>query len=51
MNYHNLIFRAVANSDNGEVTSQTTFHYRQEGQILTADYGGGSILEGMLIGW
>ncbi|SNZ03688.1 hypothetical protein SAMN05421503_0427 [Terribacillus aidingensis] len=50
MNYHNLTFRAVANSDNGEVSSQTTFHYRQDGQILTAAYRGGSILEGRLIG-
>lgn len=50
MNYHNLTFRAVTNTDNGETSSETTFHYRQEGQILTADYAGGSILEGRLIG-
>ncbi|MFP7492814.1 n-acetylglutamate synthase [Terribacillus saccharophilus] len=50
MNYHNLIFRAVTNTDNGETSSETTFHYQQEGQILTAAYSGGTILEGRLIG-
>lgn len=50
MNYHNLTFRAVTNTDNGETSSETTFHYQQEGQILTAAYAGGSILEGRLIG-
>lgn len=50
MNYHNLTFRAVTNTDNGETSSETIFHYKQDGQILTAAYSGGSILEGRLIG-
>ncbi|SDC31030.1 hypothetical protein SAMN05421663_10235 [Terribacillus halophilus] len=50
MNYDNLTFRAITNTDNGETSSETIFHYRQEGQILTAEYAGGTILEGRLIG-
>lgn len=49
INYNNRIFRSVSNTDNGEVTSETSFHYRQEGEIVTAIYQGGSVLYGSLI--
>lgn len=49
INYHNKIFRSVSNTDNGEVSGDTTFSYRQHKQIVTACYGGGSIVNGHLI--
>ena len=48
-NYHNKIFRSVGNTDNGEVSSATAFHYQQKGNIITATYAGGSIVKGHLI--
>ncbi|MEL6131813.1 MAG: n-acetylglutamate synthase [Bacteroidota bacterium] len=51
MNYHGKTFRAVQNTSNGETSSETLFHYEQEGHILTASYAGGRILKGHLIGW
>lgn len=50
MNYNNKIFRPVSNTDNGETSGDTVFHYRQTGTILTAAYSGGKILQGHLIG-
>jgi hypothetical protein len=50
MNYHNKIFRPISNTANGETSEQTVFHYKQTGQILTAEYTGGQILKGHLIG-
>lgn len=38
------------NSENGEVSEQTTFTYHQNGKLLWADYSGGDILRGSLIG-
>jgi len=48
INYHNRIFKALDNSDNGEVGDDTRFHYRQEGDVVWATYGGGSIKFGTL---
>jgi len=42
-------FRSVANSPNGEVDAATLFHYRQQGDIVTAVYGGGAIRYGQLL--
>ncbi|HEX9958791.1 MAG TPA: n-acetylglutamate synthase [Fibrella sp.] len=50
MNYHDKVFRAVANTANGETSSETLFHYRQLGSVLTADYSGGRIVTGHLLG-
>jgi hypothetical protein len=49
INYHNRIFRPVSNSENGAVSGATTFYYRQSGQIVTAEYAGGDIVQGHLI--
>lgn len=38
------------NSENGETSDETTFHYRQDGKILIATYSGGKIIVGHLIG-
>lgn len=50
INYHNRKFRPVSNSENGETSGDTVFHYVQEGNILTASYSGGAIKKGHLIG-
>ena len=50
MNYHLKRFRAVSNSPNGETSKETIFEYQQQGNILTAEYTGGSIIKGHLIG-
>lgn len=49
INYHNKIFRSLSNTDNGEVSGDTLFSYKQSGNIVTAAYAGGSILNGHLI--
>jgi hypothetical protein len=50
MNYNNKTFRPRQNSENGETSEDTVFHYKQQGQILTSDYSGGQIVKGHLIG-
>ena len=50
MNYHNKKFRAVSNSDNGEIEEGLVFHYQQDGNVLTCSYQGAQILSGHLIG-
>lgn len=47
---NNRVFKPVSNTENGETTNQTTFFYKQEGNIITAEYSGGKILKGHLIG-
>ncbi|SOD79015.1 n-acetylglutamate synthase [Spirosoma fluviale] len=47
--YSNKTFRSVTNTDNGEVSSETLFHYHQENSIVWAEYAGGSIVKGFLI--
>jgi len=50
MNYNNKKFRAVSNSDNGEVSIEMVFHYKQTGNIVTCEYQGEQIAKGHLIG-
>lgn len=50
MNYNNKKFRPVQNSENGETSEETLFHYIQKGNILTSSYKGGKVKEGHLIG-
>ena len=49
LNLDNKKFVAVENTSNGEVSSQTEFHYHQQGKMIWAEYGGGEILKGFLI--
>src|SRR5215213_11308077 len=49
INYDNKTFRAVSNSDNGEVSDETIFEYQQEGNLVSATYSGGGIVFGHLI--
>lgn len=49
INYNDRVFRSVANSATGEVSSETVFHYQQKDQIVWATYAGGAIAFGTLI--
>jgi hypothetical protein len=40
MNYNNKTFKPLSNSANGETSSETVFHYKQVGNVLTAEYVG-----------
>ena len=42
-------FRTVRNSDAGESSSQTVFHYRQKGSVVWATYRGGDVAFGTLV--
>ena len=50
MNYNNKTFRPISNTENGETSLETIFHYKQFGNILTSEYKGGKIIHGHLIG-
>ncbi len=50
INLHNKQFKSLSNSENGQVSDATVFHYRQEGAIIWAQYAGGAILKGFLLG-
>lgn len=47
---NNKKFTSLENTANGEVGADTVFHYHQEGDIISADYAGGSIVKGHLLG-
>ena len=49
LNLNNRKFSSVANTENGDVGSQTIFHYQQEKDLVWAEYSGGSIRRGSLI--
>ncbi len=50
INYNNKKFRAIQNSENGETSEETIFHYKQDGNVLTSTYKGGKITSGHLKG-
>ena len=50
INYDGRKFIPKMNSQNGEVSEQTVFTYHQKGNILWAEYSGGDILKGSLVG-
>lgn len=49
INYDNKKFASIENSETGEVSSDTIFHYRQKGVLVWAEYAGGEIIFGTLI--
>jgi SAM-dependent methyltransferase len=49
-NYHQKKFKALNNSSNGEVSSDTIFSYFQSGDLIWGDYQGGAIRKGSLMG-
>ena len=50
MNYHKKRFRVIMNSKSGEVSDALIFTYKQEGKILSAEYSGGMIIKGFILG-
>lgn len=50
INYNNKLFKPTSNTENGETSNETIFRYKQTGKILTAEYTGGKIIFGHLIG-
>jgi hypothetical protein len=50
MSYNDKKFRPISNTENGETSNETLFHYKQVGDILTSEYSGGKIKCGHLIG-
>lgn len=50
MNYNDKIFKPISNTENGETSTETQFHYKQIGNMLTSEYSGGKIKYGHLIG-
>ncbi len=48
-NFDNKTFTLVENSQNGSANTKTIFEYKQEGDLVTADYQGGGIKYGKII--
>lgn len=51
INYDGRKFIPKMNSENGEVSEQTVFLYHQRESLLWAEYSGGDILKGSIIGY
>ena len=49
INLDGKIFGLLANSENGEVSTETLFQYKQDGDLVTAKYQGGTIKYGKII--
>ena len=47
--YDGRRFRSVENSETGEVGPETVFSYGQDGDVVSATYGGGGVRSGVLI--
>lgn len=50
INYDGKAFATVMNSESGEVSGATIFHYHQDKEVFWAEYSGGEILRGFMIG-
>ena len=50
INYNGKIFIPQSNTENGEVDEKTIFHYFQENDLFWAEYSGGDVLNGYMIG-
>ncbi len=48
-NFNHKNFALLQNSANGKVTGETVFKYKQNGDLVTADYSGGTIKYGKII--
>lgn len=47
--FNNKRFVLIQNSDNGQVNTETIFNYKQDNNLVTADYFGGTIKYGKII--
>ncbi len=50
INYNNRKFKPISNSENGEISTDMVFHYKQSINVLTCKYSGKNIITGHLIG-
>ena len=50
VNLNNRKFTPIYNSINGEVSQETVFHYYQDNNLIWAEYSGGEIFKGSIIG-
>ncbi|MDH7446430.1 n-acetylglutamate synthase [Aquimarina sp. 2201CG14-23] len=50
INLNDKKFKPKETVDNGDVSMDTVFHYRQDGNAIWASYKGGKIVTGTLIG-
>jgi hypothetical protein len=50
VNLNHKTFRPVTNAENGNVGTGTVFYYFQDGDIIHADYAGGDVVTGHLLG-
>jgi hypothetical protein len=50
INFDNKIFTSIENTENGEVNNETLFYYHQNKEIVWAEYYGGLIKKGFLLG-
>jgi hypothetical protein len=48
-NFDNKRFALIQNSESGQVNSETVFEYKQQDNLVTADYYGGTIKYGKII--
>ncbi len=49
ISYNNKQFSTISNTETGDVSRETVFHYHQSGDIVWAEYKGGKIVFGNLI--
>ena len=49
LNFNNKTFSLISNSENGKVNTETIFEFKQDGNLVTADYYGGTIRYGKII--
>lgn len=50
INYNDKIFIPQSNTENGEVDEETIFYYFQKNNLFWAEYSGGDVLKGHMIG-
>ena len=50
INYNSKKFSVFENSENGELSTDLIFEYKQNGNVLTCNYQGGEVVSGHLLG-
>jgi hypothetical protein len=48
-NFNKKTFVLLQNTEGGQVNAETLFKYKQKGNLVTADYAGGSVIYGKII--
>ncbi|NGM69271.1 hypothetical protein G6M89_09670 [Natronolimnobius sp. AArcel1] len=50
ISFDGVTLTGVSNDENGDVGAETVFHFEQTGERLYAQYAGGEIVDGHLVG-